>query len=35
MHVSSRLHALTYLPAAVRNGHRTGMRNLATHAFGR
>jgi hypothetical protein len=35
MHVSSRLHALTYLPAAVRNRHRTGMRNLATHAFGR
>jgi glycosyltransferase involved in cell wall biosynthesis len=35
MHVSSRLHALTYLPTAVRNRHRTGMRNLATHAFGR
>jgi glycosyltransferase involved in cell wall biosynthesis len=35
MHLSSRLHALTYLPAAVRSRHRAGMRNLATHAFGR
>jgi|SRR3954454_21204202 glycosyltransferase involved in cell wall biosynthesis len=34
LHVSSRLHALTYLPAVVRNRHRTGMRNLTTHAFG-
>jgi glycosyltransferase involved in cell wall biosynthesis len=34
LHVSSRLHALTYLPAAVRKGHRVGMRNLSTHVFG-
>jgi hypothetical protein len=34
-HVSSRLHALTYLPAAVRRRHVTGIRNLSTHVLGR
>ncbi|MFD2090373.1 glycosyltransferase family 2 protein [Blastococcus deserti] len=34
LHVSSRLHALTYLPAAVRQRHRVGMRNLSRHVFG-
>ncbi|ASO17803.1 putative glycosyl transferase [Actinoalloteichus hoggarensis] len=33
-HVSSRLHALSLLPKAVKNGHREGMRNLSRHAFG-
>lgn len=33
-HTSSRLNALTLLPAAVRKGHRRGMRTLARHAFG-
>lgn len=32
-HVSSRLHALTVLPQAVRHGHRPGIQNLARHAF--
>jgi glycosyltransferase involved in cell wall biosynthesis len=34
LHLSSRLHALTYLPAAVRTWHRVGIRNLSRHAFG-
>ncbi len=34
LHVSSRLHALTYLPAAVRKRHTTGVRNLSRHVFG-
>ena len=34
LHVSSRLHALTYLPAAVKQRHRVGMRNLSRHVFG-
>lgn len=34
LHVSSRLHALTYLPAAVRQRHRVGVRNLTKHVFG-
>jgi glycosyltransferase involved in cell wall biosynthesis len=33
-HVSSRLHALTYLPAALRRRHRVGVRNLSRHVFG-
>jgi glycosyltransferase involved in cell wall biosynthesis len=33
-HVSSRLHALMLLPAALRDGQRTGARMLARHAFG-
>ncbi|APU12232.1 putative glycosyltransferase [Actinoalloteichus sp. GBA129-24] len=33
-HVSSRLHALSLLPKAVKNRHREGMRNLSRHAFG-
>lgn len=33
-HVSSRLHALTLLPGAVRGGQRDGARMLARHAFG-
>ncbi|HEY8372427.1 MAG TPA: glycosyltransferase family A protein [Pseudonocardiaceae bacterium] len=33
-HLSSRLHAATLLPRAVRAGHRTGVRNLARHVFG-
>jgi hypothetical protein len=33
-YLSSRLHAMTMLPAAVRARHRTGVRNLARHAFG-
>lgn len=33
-HVSSRLHALTLLPGAVRGGQREGARMLARHAFG-
>jgi glycosyltransferase involved in cell wall biosynthesis len=34
LHVSSRLHALTYLPAAVRRRHRAGIRNLSRHVLG-
>jgi glycosyltransferase involved in cell wall biosynthesis len=34
LHVSSRLHALTYLPSALRRRHRTGVRNLSSHVFG-
>lgn len=34
-HVSSRINALTMLPGAVRARHRTGIRNLARHAFSR
>lgn len=33
-HVSSRLHALTLLPAAVAGGQRAGARMLVRHAFG-
>lgn len=33
-HVSSRLHALTLLPLALRKGHKAGVHNLARHAFG-
>ncbi len=33
-HTSSRLNALTLMPAAVRKRHRSGMRVLARHAFG-
>lgn len=33
-HTSSRLNALTLMPTAVRNRHRSGMRALARHAFG-
>ncbi|MGH3919303.1 MAG: glycosyltransferase family 2 protein, partial [Pseudonocardiaceae bacterium] len=33
-HTSSRLNALTLLPSAVRQRHRSGMRVLARHAFG-
>ncbi|HEX5405438.1 MAG TPA: glycosyltransferase [Pseudonocardiaceae bacterium] len=33
-HVSSRLHALTLLPAAMLGGQRNGARMLARHAFG-
>lgn len=33
-HVSSRLHALTLLPGAVKAGHASGARMLARHAFG-
>lgn len=33
-HVSSRLHALTLLPGAVKAGHGSGARMLARHAFG-
>jgi GT2 family glycosyltransferase len=33
-HVSSRLHALTLLPSALRGGQRDGVRMLARHAFG-
>ena len=33
-HISSRLHALTYLPTALRRRHRTGVRNLSMHVFG-
>lgn len=32
-HVSSRLHALTVLPQAIRHGHRPGIKHLARHAF--
>ncbi|MBB5157951.1 glycosyltransferase family 2 protein [Saccharopolyspora phatthalungensis] len=32
-HVSSRLHALTVLPQAIRHGHRSGIQNLIRHAF--
>lgn len=32
-HVSSRLHALTVLPQAVRHRHTPGIRNLVRHAF--
>lgn len=32
-HVSSRLHALTYLPAAVRRRHVAGIRNLSRHVL--
>jgi glycosyltransferase involved in cell wall biosynthesis len=33
-HVSSRLHALTMLPGALRGGQRDGARTLLRHAFG-
>jgi glycosyltransferase involved in cell wall biosynthesis len=33
-HVSSRLHALTMLPGALRGGQRDGARTLVRHAFG-
>ncbi|MGC9666979.1 glycosyltransferase family 2 protein [Planosporangium sp. 12N6] len=33
-HVSSRLHAATLLPAAVRAGNKEGIRRLSQHAFG-
>jgi GT2 family glycosyltransferase len=33
-HVSSRLHALTLLPGALRGGQKDGARALARHAFG-
>jgi GT2 family glycosyltransferase len=33
-HVSSRLHALTLLPTALRGGQKDGARMLARHAFG-
>ncbi|AOS60985.1 putative glycosyltransferase [Actinoalloteichus hymeniacidonis] len=33
-HVSSRLHALTLLPKALKNKHSEGTRNLTRHAFG-
>jgi glycosyltransferase involved in cell wall biosynthesis len=32
-HVSSRLHALTVLPQAIRRRHRPGIQNLVRHAF--
>lgn len=32
-HVSSRLHALTSLPGAVRHKHKEGVQNLVRHAF--
>lgn len=32
-HISSRLHALTVLPQAVRHKHRSGIQNLVRHAF--
>lgn len=32
-HLSSRLHALTYVPQAVRHGNREGVNNLVHHAF--
>lgn len=34
LHLTSRLHALTYLPPAIRKRHRPGIRNLSQHAFG-
>ena len=34
-HSASRLHALTMLPGALRQGRRDGVRTLADHAFGR
>jgi UDP-glucose 4-epimerase len=34
VHLSSRLHALTLLPGALRRGSRQGARTLATYAFG-
>jgi GT2 family glycosyltransferase len=34
LHLSSRIHALTFLPKAARHHHRSGMRSLANHAFG-
>ena len=34
MHLSSRLHAATLLPGAVRRGSREGVRTLAAYAFG-
>jgi hypothetical protein len=33
-HLSSRLNALTRLPAAARHGGFSGVRSLARHAFG-
>jgi glycosyltransferase involved in cell wall biosynthesis len=33
-YLSSRLHAVTLLPAAIRTGNRAGIRNLSRHAFG-
>jgi len=33
-YTSSRLHAITLLPAAVRSGTMTGVRSLSRHAFG-
>ncbi|MDI2131708.1 glycosyltransferase family 2 protein [Yinghuangia seranimata] len=33
-HVSSRLHALTRLPAAAKSKHKEGVRNLSRHTFG-
>lgn len=35
LHLSSRLNALTVLPAAVRRRHRVGVRNLSRHVLGR
>lgn len=32
-HVSSRLHALTVLPQAIRHGHRPGIKHLVRHAL--
>lgn len=34
LHLSSRLHAATMLPSALRRGSRDGIRTLATYAFG-
>ena len=34
LHLSSRIHALTLLPKAVRHRHGAGMRTLTKHAFG-
>jgi UDP-glucose 4-epimerase len=34
MHLSSRLHAMTLLPGALRRGSREGVRTLAAYAFG-
>lgn len=34
LHLSSRIHALTFLPKAARHHQRTALRTLARHAFG-
>jgi hypothetical protein len=33
-HISSRLNAATFLPAAIKKKHTAGIKNLTRHAFG-